>query len=114
MIAGRTALMSAAVLVAARSAAGQVRASERGRVSQVVDGTWIELDYGRPRLRGRTAFGEVVHWGEIWTPGANFATTIRFGKAVKVSGHSVPAGRYSMWLRPTEQEWTLFLHRNSG
>src|SRR5512138_77827 len=55
----------------------QVRASERGSVSQTVDGTVIEVDYGRPRLKGRIPFGGIVHWGEVWTPGANSATTLR-------------------------------------
>ena len=55
----------------------QIRASERGRVSQVVDGTTIIVDYARPRLRGRpTIFGADVSWGEVWTPGANMATTL--------------------------------------
>ena len=86
--------------------------SERGSVSQIVDGTSIEVNYGRPRLRGRIAFGGVVHWGEMWTPGANFATTIRFGKDVTFSGRPVPAGRYSVWIVPTELAWTVYLHRN--
>src|SRR5439155_9636490 len=96
--ASRLALEAAAttalLLGSSRFVRGQVRASERGSVSQIVDGTSIEVNYGRPRLRGRIAFGGVVHWGEMWTPGANFATTIRFGKDVKFSGRAVPAGRY--------------------
>ncbi len=91
----------------------QVRASERGTVSQTVDGTVIDVDYGRPRLRGRTAFGGIVHWGEMWTPGANFATTLSVSKAVKVNDHPLPAGRYSVWVAPGEQQWTLYLHRNA-
>ena len=43
-----------ALAVAAAPLAAQIRASERGGVHQVVDGTVIRLDYGRPRLRGRT------------------------------------------------------------
>ena len=93
--------------------AAQVRASERGTVSQTIDGTTIAVDYGRPHLRGRTIFGTVVHWGEVWTPGANWATTIRFSKSVKLAGHDVPEGAYSIWIVPGPDRWTLNLHRDA-
>lgn len=92
---------------------GQVRASERGGVSQVIDGTTIEVSYGRPQLRGRTAFGGVVHWGEIWTPGANWATTFTTSKAIRLGGHPVAAGSYSVWISPNKPLWTFYLHREA-
>jgi hypothetical protein len=93
----------------------QVKASERGSVVQTVDGTVMEVEFGRPALRGRTSFGGVVHWGEMWTPGANFATTIRFSRDVKLGGTPVPAGKYSVWLVPAAQgDWTFHLHRDPG
>jgi hypothetical protein len=93
----------------------QVKASERAIATQTVDGTIIEVAFGRPALRGRTAFGGVIHWGEMWTPGANFATTIRFSRDVKVGGKPVPKGTYSIWLVPAaEGDWTLYLHADSG
>ena len=93
----------------------QVKASERAIATQTVDGTVIEVAFGRPALRGRTAFGGVIHWGEMWTPGANFATTIRFSRDVKVGGKPVPAGTYSIWLVPAAQgDWTFHLHPDPG
>lgn len=89
----------------------QVRASERGSVSQIVDGTVIEVSYGRPRLRGRTAFGGIVHWGEMWTPGANWASTLRVTRDVRLNDQPVPAGSYSLWIVPTQDQWTLYLHQ---
>ncbi len=85
----------------APAAQAQVRTSERATVSQTIDGTVIEIDYARPRLRGRTSFGGVVHWGEMWTPGANWATTLRVSRDVRLDGHLVPAGEYSVWFVPT-------------
>jgi hypothetical protein len=102
--------MVVAALGSTPGAAAQVRASERATVSQVVDGTVIEVDYARPRLRGRTAFGGVVHWGEMWTPGANWATTLRVSRAVRLEGRPLPAGRYSVWVVPTPDAWTVGLH----
>ena len=43
----------------------------------MVNGTTITLDFSRPVARGRDSlFGGVVHWGELWTPGANWATKL--------------------------------------
>ena len=88
----------------------QIRASERGAVSQTVDGTTITVDYGRPQARGRSdLYGGVVHWGEIWTPGANWATTLRVDRDVTVEGQALPAGTYSVWLEVLEGAWNAVL-----
>ena len=100
-------LLAAAV---ATPAAAQVRASERGSVSQEVDGTVISVDYGRPQLRGRTAFPDVIKWGEMWTPGANWATTLTVNHPVTLDGHALKAGSYSLWMTPSETTWTLYVH----
>ena len=72
-------------------AAGQVRASELGTVSQIIDGTRIAIEYSRPRARGRNdLFGGEIKWQEVWTPGANFATTLEVSRDVRIDGHPVP------------------------
>ena len=108
-------LVSAASLLASRADA-QIRASERGTVSQTVDGTVITIDYGRVQARGRDSlFGKVVTRDEIWTPGANQATTFEASRDVTVGGKALPAGKYSVWMSsdPTA-EWTLYFHKNAG
>ena len=83
-------------LLAPRTPAlAQVRASEIGSMTQFLDGTKITIQYSRPRLRGRDpVFGtRAVHWGEVWTPGANFATTFEVDKNIKLDGHPVPKGK---------------------
>jgi len=89
----------------------QMRASERGAVSQTIDGTVITIDYSRPQVRGRdsTIFGSFVHWGEIWTPGANYATTLETNRPLKVDGHPVAPGKYSLWLVVQPDEWTMVI-----
>lgn len=91
--------------------AAQIRASERSTLSQVIDGTVISLDYSRPRMRGRPQiFGKVVRWDEVWTPGANWATTLETSKPIEVEGHPVPKGKYSVWLVVRQSgKWTLVL-----
>ncbi len=77
----------------------QVKASEPASVSQTIDGTKITIEYSRPRARARDGlFGKVVTWNEVWTPGANWATTFEVSKGLKVNGHSVPQGKYSVWM----------------
>ena len=91
----------------------QPRASERGTVTQMVNGTRITIDFSRPVARGRdNLFGGVVHWGELWTPGANWATTLEIDKSIELNGHTVPAGKYSVWMRPQPDTWTVFLNRD--
>ena len=86
--------------------------SERATFSQVISNTQIDITWSRPSLRGRSViFGRQIPWGEVWTPGANMATTIRFSTDVVLSGVRVPAGHYSVWLRVLETEpWRLALH----
>ena len=79
--------------------AAQVRASEQASVSQTIDGTTISLTYHRPRARGRDSlFGGEIKWEEVWTPGANWATTVELNQAVRINGHPLPKGKYSLWF----------------
>jgi hypothetical protein len=94
----RTAVV--ALLALPHIAAAQIRASEIGSMSQIVDGTKITVEYSRPRGRGRdNLFGTpAVHWDETWTPGANWATTLEVSKDIKLNGRPVAKGKYSVWM----------------
>ena len=95
----------------ADTAAAQIRASERGEVTQTLDGTTITIDYARPSARGRHLFGTVVPWDVVWTPGANWATTLEANRDVRINGVDVAAGAYSVWMTPRENDaWTLTLN----
>lgn len=92
--------------------AAQIRASEIGTISQTIDGTTITVEYSRPRARGRESlFGtKYVRWGETWTPGANWATTLEVNKPIKLDGHAVPKGKYSVWMVVRQDSnWTVVL-----
>lgn len=116
MIASRPLACVAVLLTApAMSLRAQVRASERGSVSQTVNGTVITVDYSRPQVRGRdSVFGKVIPKDEVWTPGANAATTLDLSKDVEIGGKRVPAGKYSMWMTTARNDWKLYLHRKAG
>ncbi len=97
-----------ALTVLAADARAQIRASERGTVTQTVDGTTIKIDYSRPQARGRdNLYGGQIHWGEVWSPGANWATTIGVDHDVTINGHELPTGVYSVWFEVQPEEWTV-------
>jgi len=97
-------------------ASAQVTASERSTVKQTITGVEIEIDYSRPSARGREPlFGGVVPWGEVWTPGANTNSTIRFSDSVTVNGFDVPPGLYGMWIQVLDDEpWQFVLHSDTA
>ncbi len=95
--------------------AAQIRASELATMSQTIDGTRLSVTYSRPRARGRSPlFGtSVAHWGEVWTPGANYATVLEVSKDITLNGRPVPKGKYSVWMVLREQgDWTTVLDPN--
>lgn len=91
----------------------QSLASPFGTVSQKIDSTVIAIEYYRPSARGRTIFGKLVKWGEQWTPGANWATTLEVTRDVRIEGKPLPRGKYSVWLIPAERpdSWTVVVNR---
>lgn len=94
--------------------AGPRRASPRGIATAVVHGQAIVLEYGRPWRRGRTIFGGLVPYGRVWRTGADEATLLQSDVPLRIDGHLVPAGRYTIWTRPGRETWTVMLNRQAG
>jgi len=88
----------------------QIQASEAAVVGQTIDGTTLTLEYSRPLVRGRELFGGIVPWNVVWTPGANWATTFDVDADIKLNGVDVPAGTYSVWAIPREDQWLMMLN----
>lgn len=90
----------------------QVRESQHGSVVQTVDATTIVVEYFRPVARGRALFGDLVKWNDIWTPGANWATTIEVDQDVQVENQRLPMGKYSIWVSPKNgEDWIVMFSR---
>lgn len=80
----------------------------------MVNGTEISIRYFRPVLRGRVPFPDVVMWGRIWTPGADSATRIETDGPIAFEGQLLPAGRYSLWVVPRDNDaWTVIFNRQA-
>jgi hypothetical protein len=45
----------------------------------------------------------------VWTPGANYATTLEVNRNIHLDGHLVRPGKYSMWLIVEPEQWTMVL-----
>lgn len=71
----------------------------------------VEVKYSRPSARGRVIFGSLVPYGEIWRTGAHDATTIRFSEAMKLNGNDIPAGTYTVFTIPNQNEWTIVINK---
>jgi hypothetical protein len=105
------AVLGLTLTTVAAPAAAQ-RLSEKATVAQNVAGTLVTVEYSRPVARGRDSiFGKVVTWGEQWTPGADWATTVEVDRDVRVEGRLLPTGKYSLWMKVRPDTWTVTFHR---
>ena len=67
----------------------------------------VRVFYSRPKVKGRTVFGELVPYGSEWRLGANEATEVYFAQAVDLGGTAVPAGNYTMHAEVQEDHWVV-------
>lgn len=74
--------------------------------------SYVEVNYSRPAVKGRTIMGDLVPYGKVWRTGANGATTITFGEDVKFGGADVKAGKYGLLTIPGQSEWTVILTKD--
>ena len=104
----------------------QVRASLKASVMQTLGAdTMITIVYSRPGVKSRTIWGELVPYGLApgnryskdqpypWRAGANENTTIEFSKDVVVEGKPLPAGKYSIHMIPSEEDWIVIFNKNT-
>ena len=78
------------------------------------DGKTITVDYSSPRMKGRTIFGGLVPYNEVWRTGANEATTFVTDANVAVEGTAIPAGSYTIFTVPAQDKWTLIVNKHTG
>ena len=129
-----TAALVIACVAAATAAEAQRPASPRGQASTQVggswmadeargvaggrsysDGKWVDVDYGRPILRGREGlFGSGDEYGQgfllgapVWRVGADQSTRFKTEADLMFGGQRLPAGEYSMFAELSPSEWTL-------
>jgi hypothetical protein len=67
--------------------------------------------YSRPSLNNRKIFGEMLPFGDLWRIGANEATEIEFFKDVYINKVKIKKGRYSLYVIPFENKWTVVINK---
>jgi hypothetical protein len=106
-------LATLAALPAIAGSGGPPRISPEASISQRVGVSEVELRYSRPAVRGRTVWGDLVPWDQVWRTGANEATTLTLSHDGTFQGQKVEAGTYALFTIPGKRRWTLILNRNT-
>jgi hypothetical protein len=106
----------AALLLAATTGAiaQQPPLSPPAKADATLAGKKVTVDYSSPRVRGRKIIGALVPYGKVWRTGANAATTLTTETDLMIGNLHVPAGKYTLYTIPGEQEWTLIVNKQTG
>jgi hypothetical protein len=80
-------------------------------------GKWIEVEYGRPMLRGRKNIfgsgadaGKTVNAGApVWRLGANQTTKLKTEVPLVINGKTLAAGSYDLFVDVKDSGWTLIV-----
>lgn len=94
--------------------AQEPRLSPLDSVTAMIGGAEIAVQYGRPSMREREIYGGLVPFGAVWRTGANEATHIRTSADLKVGDITIPAGHYTLYTFPGEEEWSLIVNKQTG
>jgi Protein of unknown function (DUF2911) len=74
----------------------------------------IDISYNSPSIRGRKIMGGIVSYGKVWRTGANPATTLVTTTPIHIGTLAVPAGTYTLYTLPGEQDWLLIVNQQIG
>lgn len=104
------------VLFTSLSAQAQIEVpapSPLSTLTQKVGLTEIDIEYSRPSMKGRTIFGDLVPYGELWRTGANGCTKFKINDKGSIYGQDLEKGNYSVFTIPDKTEWTIIFNKNT-
>ncbi|MGA8852647.1 MAG: DUF2911 domain-containing protein, partial [Christiangramia sp.] len=84
-----------------------------GKIEQTIGLTDVSIEYSRPGMRGRTIFGDLVPFGEVWRTGANANTKITFSDDVKINGKELKKGSYAIYTIPSQDSWEVMFYSST-
>ena len=96
----------------AAAAPDTTRKSIPSETTASIGDTEIKINYHAPAVRGRTIWGGLVPYNDVWVTGAHKATSLTVAKDFRVGDQSIPAGKYAIFTIPGEQEWTVIINKN--
>jgi Protein of unknown function (DUF2911) len=102
-------------------------ASQGAVVSQVIgSNNLVTITYHRPGVKGRdvwTGKSDNPQIGALvprdgkprpWRAGANEATTFETQEDVLINGEPLPAGKYGLYMIPSDGDWTVIFNKGTG
>ena len=95
----------------ASSIAQEKPASPAESVTGKINGKTITINYSSPSVKGRTIWGALVPFGEVWRAGANNATTFVTDKELTIENAKLPAGKYTFFIIPEKTECTIIFNK---
>lgn len=84
------------------------------KMSQTVGLTQVDLEYARPGVKGRTIFGDLVPYDQVWRTGANKNSMITFSDDVTVGGQVLAAGTYAVFATPMKDTWKVEFYTDTN
>ncbi len=95
--------------------AGTIWAQDtRGTTQAAFGGKNVEIEYGRPSLKGRDMLSRLPV-GESWRMGMNAATTLTSEATLLFGDQSIAPGNYRLTAkRVGENDWHLVFNHDSG
>jgi hypothetical protein len=110
---GACTLLGSLTLLTAQDAPKKAPASGAAKVEATLGGKAVTISYGQPSKKEREIFGKLVPYGQVWRVGANTRTKLTTAGDLMIGTLHVPAGSYSLWVVPTENEWTLLVNKQA-
>lgn len=107
-------LMIAMFTTVAVFAQGPNSASPAATATGKINDATITIKYSSPAVKERKIWGDLVPYGKVWRTGANQATIFETDKDIKVEGKTLPAGKYSLYTIPNENEWVIIFNSATG
>jgi len=102
------------LLLATTMFATGLRAQEPASPRVSADSKNMHVGYGQPSRRGRTIFGDVVPFGQVWRAGANDPTLVTFRRNAVFGGKPIKKGDYVLFARPGKNQWEVVLDSKGG
>jgi hypothetical protein len=88
--------------------------SPASTLKQQVGLSEVTVEYSRPSMRGRTIFGDLVPYDQLWRTGANMNTTISFSDSVTVGDQMLKAGTYAIFTKPGATSWEVYFYTDTN
>lgn len=77
-----------------------------------IGGSNLKISYHAPAVRGRTIWGGLVPYDEVWVTGAHSATTLEVNTGFRIGDKMIPAGKYALFTIPSKEAWTVIINKN--